>query len=288
MAAPDIAKLYSFRNPPLEEVALAVQFQPSAVSYFHIAALHERLKGRFPTREEQQARPPMSEHLGPPSLRPAFEIEVVAAPVWPRIWLLSQNGSRLLQLQHDLFAFNWRRAPGGEEYPQYRQLRRTVVQCLGDLASLVQADDDHELVPNWCEVTYINHIAPIKAGGGLPNLDSILQRIAPARRGGFLPMPEDAQVALRFLIPGDSGPRGRLTVLANSAIRNEDHVPLWVITLTARLRVETPTVEGAIATLDEGRQWVVRAFAELTTDKMHKHWGLEDVGDEEKNVATRS
>ena len=50
------ATLPSFRDPPLEEVALAVQFEPDALDYLLTGRLVAELRSTFPRREEQPAR----------------------------------------------------------------------------------------------------------------------------------------------------------------------------------------------------------------------------------------
>ena len=134
-------------------------------------------------------------------------------PSTPRLWLLSEDGSRLIQLQSDLIAYNWRRSPEGvpleESYPRYTHLRGEFAQHIGRLAELAAEEDEHALLPNWCEVTYINHIGGKESGAERPPLRDLLRGVDLPARGGFLPeSEEDAQVALRFIIPSDSGPPG--------------------------------------------------------------------------------
>jgi hypothetical protein len=44
--------------------------------------------------------------------------------------------------------------------------------------------------------------------------------------------------------------------------------------MTARLQAREPTVAEAFHRLDLGREWVVRAFVELTSETMHDAWEL--------------
>jgi uncharacterized protein (TIGR04255 family) len=275
MGSVEPAGLPSFRNPPLEEVALAVQFQPGAIDYLHVARLAESLRERFPRREEQPGRPPMREDFEPPVLRPPFEIEVIQGAPTPRFWLLSEEGSRLLQLQADLIAYNWRRAPEGvpveESYPRYSTLRREFEEHFAQLQAIT-AEDNRTLSANWCEVTYINHIGPAKRGGPRLQLSELLRGVKTPSQGRFLPAAEDGQFNIRFIIPGEDTPRGRLTVATGTAVRRIDFQELWVMTLTARVKARDETPDGAMEALDLGHEWVVRAFYELTSDRMHKHW----------------
>jgi uncharacterized protein (TIGR04255 family) len=263
----------SFAKPPLEEVALAIQFQPSALDLLGAADFRRQVESKFPRLEERPATPPMSEEftVGP---QPRIQFEVLASPPMSRLWFLSESGTRLLQLQADLIAYNWRKSPdgvvAGEPYPRYSKLRKELKQHLTTLDA-VKTRDGEPLRPNWCEVTYINHIPPLK-GGQRPPLNEMLRGVK-TPSGGFLPKPEDANWALRFLIPGKDGPRGRLNAVLMAAVRAADEVPIWVLTLTARLRTEKETMAEALRALDTGHDWVVNGFTELTSDRMHRFWG---------------
>jgi hypothetical protein len=54
--------------------------------------------------------------------------------------------------------------------------------------------------------------------------------------------------------------------------------PMFVLTLTARGRPIGEGIEGALAMLDIGREWIVRGFASVTTRTMHDVWRRIDAG----------
>ena len=276
MAAVQHGRLPSFRDPPLEEVALAVQLQPNAVDILDIAQFVSAFESRFPKREEQIGRPPMSEDFGPPSGEPPFKFEFTSGVPQQRLWLLAADGTRLLQVQQDIFVYNWRRSPEGvpigDPYPRYTRLRDEFVENYERLEEIA-GERGHALRPNWCEVTYINHIG--EDGSQRPGMREVFRGVETTPVGGFLPQSEDGQLALRYIIPGDHGPRGRLTVTAAPAVRRVDLTQIWVMTLTARLLAADESREAAFEALDVGHEWVVRGFAELTSDRMHERWGEE-------------
>lgn len=282
MGAADSVRLPSFRKPPLEEVALAVQFQPNAFDYLRMGRVAEAVQDLLPRRQEQPGRPPMREDFGP-QVRPPFELQLLSAAPPPRLWFLNEDGTRLLQLQDDLVAYNWRRSPEGapiaDSYPRYTRLRSEFLERYEQIEEIA-ANDEITLATNWCEVTYINHITPDEAGASRPEMRQLLRGVD-TTTSGFLPPPEDGQFVTRYLIPGQDEPRGRLTVATASALRNTDLEQIWVMTLTARVRAEAETRDAAFDALDVGHEWVVRAFAELTSDAMHERW------EEEVNSAAR-
>lgn len=265
----------SFAKPPLEEVALAIQFQPQGTDLLTAATFAQEIANDFPHQEDRPAQPRMGEEFGTAPQVP-FRFEVVTAPQ-QRLWFLSENRTRLVQLQHDLVAYNWRRAPEGvatdEPYPRYSKLRSEFEQHLTLLDQARQARHREPLRPDWCEVTYINHITPLESSER-PRLDQLLRGVSVPEAAGFLPEPEDVVLNLRFRIPGEADtPRGRLNVALVSATRMADQAPIWVMTLTARvLDNEQDSLAGALKTLDIGHTWDLESFVELTSDQMHKVW----------------
>lgn len=92
-----------------------------------------------------------------------------------------------------------------------------------------------------------------------------------------MPELEDAQLLQRFRLTDEAGtePVGRLHVTAAPAVRNIDQRPLLSLSLVARLRAIEATPEGALASLDRGRDVIVRGFRDLTMPSMHERWGIE-------------
>lgn len=215
-----------------------------------------------------------------PTAQPPIRFELVTAPQ-SRLWFLSPTRTRLVQLQADLFAYNWRRTPEGiqtdEVYPRYSFLREELARRVEQLESLVAEGGRTPLRPNWCEVTYINHIA--HESGGRLRLDEVLQGVTVPPAENFLPEPEDVGVNLKFVIPSEDGtPMGRLNVVLATGVRVSDLRPTWQMTLTARLRHprEQDSLSEAIKTLDIGHNWVVAAFVELTSEKLQEIWERRD------------
>lgn len=276
LATRSVSDLPSYSRAPVVEVALAVQYELGTVDFLDVANFRSRIRSDFPRSEEQPARPAMEEVFDPVIGALPFRLEMLAAPPMPRYWFLSEDGSRLVQLQHDLLAVNWRHLPEGDEYPRYESLRGEIERHLRTLDAVLSEEGKAGVRPNWCEVTYINHVVPEEPGGDRPPLEEVLTIISPPRGERFLPAPEDVVVRQRFRIPGaDASPRGRLMVEAEPATRNADRVPIWVITFVARLRAAGEGLEGALAALDEGREWAVRGFEEVISPEMQSQWGRE-------------
>lgn len=265
--------LFDFDDPPVSEVALAIQFDSIVADVLDLATFSARVKGDFPSREERPPHAPMEEEFGRPSPTDPFRVEVLDRPPTPRFWLLSEDGSRLIQIQSDFFALNWRKLDDSQEYPRYSALRADLARYLEELRQVIVAEGKaSDIRPAWFEVTYVNHI--VGRDNERPPLSDVLAAVRPLD-SDFLPPAEDGQMSERFLIEEDGQAIGRLLYAIVPAFRAADGLPIWVLTLTARLRAREPALAEAFHRLDLGREWVVKAFVDLTTETMHKTWGLQ-------------
>ncbi len=221
----------------------------------------------------------MGEDFTDPAVRPSVHFEVMNAPSMPRFWFASADEVLLVQLQHDLLAYNWRRRSADAEYPGYLAARAGITEMLDYLSDVLAEDDERpggSLAPNWCEVTYVNQIPPAEGSDARLPLSRLLRGVQVPQRDGELPETDDAQIQLRWVIPGDdNSPRGRLTIALMSATRVETGVPIWVMNLSARILAADDGVDGALEAFDDGHDWAYRGFMELTSDEMHEYWQTE-------------
>ena len=268
-------ELLTLSRPPITEVALAVQLEPGTIGALDVSHFHSSVLAKYPKDEHQPARPPMEESFEQPTEGPQFRFEVMAAPPMPRFWFLNDDGSRLVQTQHDLIAVNWRRVADDADYPRYKTLRGELLEHLEAFDELLTAKGKPGLRPNWCEVTYINLIRPPEGGFERLPLERVLRMVRPLPAEGFLPSPEDAQLVQRFIIPGEQRPAGRLTLAVASAINVSDQVPVWSLNLTGRVLATGEGLDSSLSALDVAREWAVSAFEEVTTPEMQSQWGRE-------------
>jgi uncharacterized protein (TIGR04255 family) len=270
--------LVSFERPPVNEVAIGVQFsEPVIDDAIALADFWPQVRGDLPRLEKVPALPPAVEEFGArPRSAPPFQI--VTEPPGQRYWFVSSDGTRLVQVQADRFVLNWRQQRGDEPYPRYVALRREFEKRFQILRQHVPTDKHQLLRADWSDVTYVNYI---EAPGRRPNthapLSESLRLVAPPRRS--LPPPEDQQFQQRSVIWTEDAPAqpiGRLHITAIPAVRDKDGVPIYVVTLVARARPTAPSLKAMFESLDRGRALVVRTFKEMTTPRMHERWGLRD------------
>jgi uncharacterized protein (TIGR04255 family) len=275
MTGSDEAELppISFDRPPVTEVAYAVQFKGQAIDLEVLGGIAANVKGGFPRREQHPPLPPMVEDFGLPPASP--QIVFQTAPDLPRTWFVSADGSRLIQAQGDRFAFNWRRLEADQPYPRYAALRRDFVEQLAPVVDAVRRVNPVAAALEYVELTYVNELL---AGDAMPRgphplLSRFLRWLSPIE-GEFLREPEDSQLQARWRIPRQDGSAvGRLYMAANPAFRR-DEMPVYVLTMTARLRVDNSELDAVIGQLDTAHLWILHAFRDLTTPEMHETWGL--------------
>lgn len=271
----DDSLLPSFAKPPVNEVVLSVAFdRPPGLSIAHLGDFwHQHLRSDFPQIEEQAPYHRPVEILGPPA-PPAMNVQLMDRPPSPRLWAKSADGTRLVQLQADWFAFNWRDAPDSElEYPRWPAIENGFLTQLRRLAEYLRRQEFGEIVARQCEVTYINQIRPGgKVWSSHADLDRVLTLVGSP--DGFLPRPETLQLTTAFRLkdPGGGTDRGRVHVTAQPAFQREDNLPIIVLTLVARGEPAATDEGGVLDFLRMGHEWIVRGFADLTTPAMHEEW----------------
>ena len=270
------APLPDFADPPVVEVALAVQFEPlAALRTPQLGLLWESFRDRFPKIEEHAPLDPMMERfgtLGTP--KPSVHFQMVRKPPIPRCWFLAEDGAELIQVQQDRFAFNWRETGQQNEYARYEHIRARFIEELSEFQEFVTRERLGDLQPNQGELTYVNHLVSGPGWERHGELGKILTFFEPEYTDPFLPELEEARVSGAYVIPGSDGePLGRLRFSVDPAYRRSDGKPIIVLNLVARGKSDGEGTDGIMKFLDTGHEWIVRGFAAITTVEMQKIWG---------------
>lgn len=264
------ADLPEYDRPPIVEVALSWQFDRLETAAPQLALAWTRFRDRFPRVEERLELEPSFERFDPAARQASsirFQVGTLPAT---RFWFLDASGSELLQIQRDRFVRNWRKTEQHSDYPRYSNLRASFVRDWELFSEYVSEEFGTTLVPNQCEVTYVN-IVPIANPG---RLDDILACVSGTYSDAYLNEPEATELRTRFVLRDEAGqPWGRLHVTAMPAEHSTDQQALVRLILTARGKPATPDTAGGLRSLDLGHEAVVRGFTSITTPEMHKHWG---------------
>lgn len=261
-------KLPDFGSPPVAETVIGYSFSPVPgwdLRYFGL--LWNAVSSEFPTF---QVQPPIVEASTTTSRVGLANLIVRAVGVTEppvRCWYVDASETRLLQIQNDRFLHNWRKVSGAETYPRYEGDIRP--RFLREWDRFLTFLSQHHLpapeLRSW-EVTYVNHLQKGREWNSFDDIGSIL-------RGwniqDFLPSlaaPSVLQLNMSFPTDSDS----KLTVSVQPGSHRATGREVLVISLTANGRAASP--EEAIRGIDHGRATIVTAFAEMTTERMHKLW----------------
>ncbi len=266
--------LPDYASPPVSEVVLGVQFNSlDGLLAPHLGLIWNEFKAQFPLIEQHLPLDPAFETFGDRAA-PALQMPrwMLSAPT-PRIYLVNTKRTELLQVQGDRFFHNWRKIGVGDEYPRFEKMLSTFEGGLRRLNDLVHGEALGSIVPNQCEVAYINHIEiPADACSA-----DVFARVfgswikAPPLKD--LGAPEDARVLLRYVIQDtENKPIGRLMITGEPAWKT-DGTYLLQLTLLARGKPSGENLAGVCEFLKLGRIHIVKAFDEITSDEMHNVWG---------------
>jgi uncharacterized protein (TIGR04255 family) len=264
--------------PPVTEVVIGIQLDDPVVDLEVLAEFTARVKTEFPKRSQQPPLPRLQEDLATPPAAQGISFELSTDFTLPRTWFMSDDEAKILQVQADRFIFNWRRpSPDAAEYPRFRTLRQQFAEKWEALSASIGSAGSSAPSVNLCEVTYVNQvqIPGISPGERHPGLYRVLKAVTDPDYD-FLPAPEDSQLQGRYRIEmagGNSDGGGRFYVNAGPAFR-PDGLPIYVLNLTARLLPATPDQAAFWNAIDIGHDWIVRGFADLTTEEMHEVWNL--------------
>lgn len=271
--------LPEFRDPPLVETVLSLQFQPlQGFSSVHVGLLWHKFRHTFPLIEEHTPLSAARETLDVPSPE-QVEVTTEAGPPLPRVCFLNESRTELIQIQADRLMHSWRKTGKySTSYPRYERIRTNFRHEVWEFQELLTDERLGKLAFDQCEITYVNHIEPCEAWHSHGQIEGVL-RAWTAQQRSFLPELEDGSIQQRFVIrSGSDRPLGRLHASLTPAWKAEGKSPILVLTLTARGSPLGQGIDGAFGFLDLGREWIVKGFLDLTTTDMHRAWGSTDVG----------
>lgn len=270
-------RIVTYSRPPVAEVVAAVRFADmSFLSYFSLGSLWtEHYRDQFPLLETKAPYEVPGEGFAARSPTAQLALQFATVPPLPRLWLTDPSGDELLQLQRDWFASNWRKVQPSSQYDHWSKRRSAFEQHWSTLTTWL-ADHGDEVRPTQCEVTYINHIY---TDDSLWQSHSQADRVFTVGRLGRV----GSELTLEqftwqgsLLMPGLSGPDGRVHVSIQPAQDAASGRPLVVLEITARCAVEGLGPPDVLETLDRERAAVVATFMSVTSVEAQEAWGRDD------------
>jgi len=269
--------LPDFKAPPVVETVLAVAYEPLAgMSNLKLCEVWiDLFRERFPQAEERPPYPAPIESFVAPAAS-GVSVSAGMGPPPTRLWMVTERGTELLQLQADWFARNWRKQGEGDAYPRYEKyIRPAFTAGIAQLREYVEQSGMGKVSPTQCEVTYVNHIRPAEFWRDHGDISRVFTVTDPSQY--FPGRSESVAFRSTYLITdaevGDA-PLGRLHVQIDSGIAQDTREPIFILNLTARgAPLLSSDDEGILRFLDMGRRWIVNTFAEITTPAAHQAWG---------------
>ena len=239
---------------------MGVQFRAlDALLTPHAGLFWETIRREYPTCKELGQIVPQLEDFSKPGGLENKEFEIGQ---FPRILFEHDSHQWLVQLQRDRFLHNWRLVANGS-YPRYEAVSTAFFQQWNNFLEFVRANNLGAIEPTQYEITYLNEITPWGSGD---DIGRIFPDFVWHDRHVFLNRPESVSFNATFLsddrssrLRANARPAKHLTrgdvLLFDLTVRGFDHgndLPAWF---------------GA------GREWIVRAFADLTSNEWHDRWG---------------
>ncbi len=271
--------LPEYDRPPVVEVVLGLSFEPlPAFTAVQMGALWaDRFSTEWPKSIEQPPYHPPQERFGRAQGLPAISLELL--PPAPRLWLLTEDQTEVIQLQRDWLACNWRRSDIADAaastpsiYPRFTHVRERFWFAFQAVTEFLQQQNLGDLRPVQCEVAYVNHIRPEGVWESPGELSKVLPTFATHEGARFLPPLEQALIHATYVMNDEGIPVGRLHVQVQPGSDPRSGDPIIVLTLTARGQVVGPTKEAIDRFLSLGHEWIVRGFTELTSKEMREVW----------------
>jgi uncharacterized protein (TIGR04255 family) len=265
--------LPDFTDPPLSEVVISIQFAtPPKYSGAYIREIWSLFERDFPKVQEMPALPPTFEVFGGPEL-PAMRLMnfgMITGGLRNRYWFLNNTGTEVIQFQQDRFIHNWRKVPGHKnEYPRFDPIFSKYTSELESLDSYFRSKSWGPIVPNQCELTYVNQM-PLKTDAGQPIPKSYYFRKIDVSLDEDV---SDFGLNLRKpIIAIDGKPIGRLFVEAATGV-DSDGNPVLGLNLTARGAPAEASRAASLEFLQNARQLIDNTFVTFTSDAAHKTWG---------------
>ncbi len=259
--------LPDFGSPPLNEVAISVQFDKlDQFRIVHAGPLWDRFRNEGDKVEYLPPIQPVFETFGVqrPGLQ-QIQLQFADGPELPRMWFVRQNASDLIQFQTDRFVHNWRKAGTGIDYPRYEKIRASFIDELQILETFVSDNELGAIRPNQCELTYVNVIKPT-------NGENVLTFAPPSSVVDVGDL-EDCSVTLRYQMIGRDGMQIGRVVAQTMPLFDVNGERALQLSITGRGPPAEPTINSVMDFMDAARMAVVKTFARVTSIDMHKIWG---------------
>jgi uncharacterized protein (TIGR04255 family) len=255
--------LPEFDAPPLVEVVLGTFFvTQKRLHGGHTGLFWGGIREQYPQYEDH---PPLRTQRD----GQAHRFSLSTSPPMPRAWFIDATGTRLVQLQNDAFLYNWRRAGKKDDYPRFEPIWEKFRENWGVFCRFAEEEQLGKPKAHMGEVTYVNHIPKDEFWPKLVDVSKLIGFLHPTPAEGAEMDSLDCSLQFR-----DGNERGRLNIQLSKAIDQSTGEQLLRFVLTVRGKLPKPEagIEANANWYSFAREWIVRSFADMTTEEAHKMW----------------
>jgi uncharacterized protein (TIGR04255 family) len=255
----DVEKVIpKFQNPPIVEKLMGIQFSPlEQWSIPHFGLFWQEIRDEFPRFEIQ-----------PPLLRREQSVKIEDSI---RCWFLHQSQTKLIQIQRDRFLYNWQKPTTYEEYPHYDSIRPEFAAFRKRFYDFLEKSQISKPTIDQCEITYINHLEKGIGWERISDLPGVINCWSGLSGKLLHAEPDLVNIQIAYSLPEISG---NLSILLQPALRNEDSQEVLQLRITVTGEPASQNIDDVLSWFDAGRDCAVESFIDLTTEKMHKIWGI--------------
>jgi uncharacterized protein (TIGR04255 family) len=259
----DSGNLPSYEQPPITEVACSVLFPPiEGLLAPHIGLLWQEFQPEYPFCDDLPPIAPKIELYDVQKSLPQLKLSNV--PPLPRVWFISEDETRIIQIQRDRFVHNWRKADSEGAYPRYNKIIKSFQNHLKTFAEFIEEAELGDIQPIQYELTYVNQIPQGQAWTTLEDVGKVFPDISwNANSSRFLSIPQSMNWAATFDLPDEVG---RLHVSLKPPVFNE--IPVLFFELTVRGIGAYNSKESLLDWFDIAHIWIVQAFEDLTNKEI--------------------
>lgn len=262
--------LPDYKKPPVVEVSAGLQFAPiEGLTGAHVGSYWRLIRKDFPRAEEQPPILHKVEVFGMVEGEAEPEVRISTRLPLPRTWLLSEDGTTLVQVQQDRFHYNWRNLEPVNDYPRYKNVKAAFFENWKTFCKFLS---DEGLAPpqvDQCELVYINLIRKGEGWDTVADLSELFTASKWAARGQFLPDPEGVTWNARFVWPDG---RTRMYVEQAPVRIKTDNSEAAQLRLIVRGSPETINDKSIDTWFDTAHTWIVEGFAALTDTRADELW----------------
>ncbi len=192
-----------------------------------------------------------------------------------RLWFLSDDESRLVQVQNDRLIYNWRKTDESGEYPRFDRLRVDFIRECERFASFLEREGQDPIEADQVELTYVNDIPAVFGESSWSHPERYFRLWSEIPGGSCLPLPDFAQFRTQFTYSPEDEPIGRLHIEMQPRLAGASDTPIYRFQLIGRGAPLGDGLPGVLDILDQEHDWIVQSFTDITTKEMQERWQRE-------------